>query len=419
MLKKFLNWLISKDYGRSVTQPISPESLLDTSPLDQGSLGISTESEAANILARDQVEPPIPVVAKRGRKQIILERDTPWLAEPPQAVNSYQNRTRQELQAQLDNPPPGQVLKLTPQEYPGPLFIRKSMIIDGQGATLWAFKGPVLQINAPRVILHNLNIEVTGETFASPTEECAIEIANNASIHFDNVQVRGQVTGLAGETGEWQYPYSLHLGQLAANTVQQFLLRIVVPTPCFIESAISGVQLTPSLLDAGLREIQIEIDPLRHDISLYGSLYLKTAQLKRRIHLTAHISSEVSLQPQLAPLVLWSPPNRSSPPPWLQRDVDIRPQKETVSLTKQPDSRAKPLRQTESWRDNKNIFKQSSLATRPVVSDNPSSHLEKSVFLKEWAKNNQANKVAVSAESVAKEDQKPSENVFLRGKREK
>jgi hypothetical protein len=396
-----------------VKQPISPEQLLDMAPLDRGLLDISAESVGTSaILAPDQVAPQIPVVAKRGRKKIILESDTPWLA-----TNSYQDRTRQELQAQLDNPPPGQVLKLTPQEYPGPLFIRKSVIIDGQGATLWAFKGPVLQINAPRVILHNLNIEVTGETFASPTEECAIEIANTATIHFDNVQVRGQVTGLAGETGEWQYPYSLHLGQLAANTVQQFILRIVVPTPCSIESAISGVQLTPTLLEAGIREIQMEIDPLRHDISLYGSLYLKTAQLKRRIHLTAHISSAVSPQPQLSPLVLWSPPNRSSPPPWLQPDIDTQPQEETVSLIKQQDSRAKPLRQTESLRDNQNIFKQSSLATRPVVSNNPSS--QKSVFLKERAKDNQAKKVVEQVESVVKGDKEQSDNVFLRGRREK
>jgi len=55
---------------------------------------------------------------------------------------------------------------------------------------------------------------VTGEIFATSEQACAIELKSGAAIDFENVQVRGQVRGIEGETGQWQYPYSLHLGKL-------------------------------------------------------------------------------------------------------------------------------------------------------------------------------------------------------------
>ncbi len=235
----------------------------------------------------------------------------------------YHENIRQTLQSQLDNPPPlNQILKLLPQEYPGPLFIKKSVIIDGQGATLWALTGPVLSINANEVTIRNLNVEVTGDVFAKSEEECALYLQNSANVQFENVQVRGQITGIERETGQWQYPHSLHIGELTQNTVHQFSLNITVPTQCQIESAISGVQVTPTLLLAGTSTVNIKIEPLSHDISLYGSLYLKSAQLKRRIYLTAHIvASEPSQQ-----LPAWSP----------LKEIVPKPLEESKVITSQP-----------------------------------------------------------------------------------
>jgi len=222
---------------------------------------------------------------------------------------SYQEQTRWELQEKFDNPPQNKTLTLVPQEYAGPLFITKPMTIDGQGATLWAFKGPVLHLSAPTVTLKNLNIEVTGETFNTLEEECAVCVEENVNLQCENVNIRGQVVGLEGENGSWHYPHSLHLGQLAANLPHQFLIHLIVPMPCQIESAISGVHLAPHTLLPGNREILLKIEPLHQDTSLYGNLYLKTARLKRRIHLTAYITSKVSSQPAPTPILIWSSPH--------------------------------------------------------------------------------------------------------------
>jgi hypothetical protein len=228
------------------------------------------------------------------------------------ATVSYQEKTHRWLQTHLDNPL-GPTIKLLPQEYAGPFVVSQPITLDGQGATLWAFKGPVLQVLSPTLTLKNLNIEVTGESCDSAEEECAIRVSPKTVVHCENVQVRGQVMGIEGETGVWHYPYSLHLGQLAQLTTQQFILQIQVPMSCYIESAIAGVHLTPPQLEAGYQPVMLTIEPLADDTSLCGSLYIKTAHLKRRIQLTAHISATVSSKNQSIP-VIWAPTGAESLP---------------------------------------------------------------------------------------------------------
>lgn len=233
--------------------------------------------------------------------------------ETPSLPRSLHEKTHRWLQTQLDNPL-GAMIKLLPQEYAGPFVINKPIILDGQGATLWAFKGPVLQIHSPTLTLKNLNIEVTGESFNHAEEECAIQVSSTTLVHCENVQVRGQVIGIEGETGVWHYPYSLHLGQLAQRTSHQFFIQIQVPIPCQLESAIAGVHVIPQQLEAGHQKVRLTIEPLADDISLCGSLYIKTAHLKRRIQLTAHISSTIGSKIYPHPVV-WSPSGEKSLPP--------------------------------------------------------------------------------------------------------
>ena len=281
-------------------------------------------------------------------------------AKTPQP--SYHEKSRLALQSQLDHS--GQALKLTHQEYAGPLYIRKPLIIEGQGATLWAFKGPVLYINSSHVTIKNLNIEVTGDIFATLEEECAICINESAMIHFENVQVRGQVMGLEGESGPWQYPHSLHLGKLAKNMVHYKRFVISVPIQCHLESAISGVQVIPSFLQPGTAKVQIQIEPLFDDISLQGSLYLKSAQLKRRIHLTAHILSLENCQPT---------------PQVLDSSVPTSQQK----LQEKQDIASKEQQTSQLCANNNKPPKPHSLLTKPMKTENHLKRLERSVFFKE------------------------------------
>lgn len=249
----------------------------------------------------------------------MLSKLLKWLT-PPQQVQkpqpmaqehklqlSYQEKTRQTLQAQLDNPPP-QGLKLLPQEYAGPFFIKKPILIDGQGATLWALTGPVVHIMTTQVTLKNLNIEVTGEQFTQEIQACALCIQRPQQIQFYNVQVRGQMSGLPEETGRWHYPYSLPLGQLAAEQPHEFSIQMEIPTPCTLASAIAGVRLSPHYLKPGLHTVQLHIEPLVAGTTLYGNLYLKTTQLKRCIQLSAYIIAKTVSVPSKPTPVLPSTP---------------------------------------------------------------------------------------------------------------
>ncbi len=236
------------------------------------------------------------------------------LIPPMSPFKPYHDQLRQHLQTQLNQPPQRQILKLIPQEYPGPLFLNKSMIIDGQGATLWAFKGPVLHINAPTLALKNLHIEVTGEQFETLEEECAIHIENSTALHFENVQIRGTVLGLTGEIGQWQYPHSLQLGKLPTHRPYHFQFTLQVPTSCRLESNIEGLQLKPMALVAGSHVIHLNIAPLKQEVTLDGDLFLKTYHLTRRIHLTAHFRQCPDSQPlQSSHLELKSVPQASFP----------------------------------------------------------------------------------------------------------
>ncbi len=404
MLKKFVRWFTTN--GATETVAKEPDKYVEPVALAEETEPVA---KSASINFIDDASPRRP---------------------QPLPVKSYQERMRQDIQTLFDNPPSRQVIKLVPQEYPGPLFIKKPMIIDGQGATLWAFKGPVLHIQAPTVALKNINIEVTGETFANGSEECALCVDSSASVHFENVQVRGQVLGIQGESGEWQYPLSLHLGKLAKETTHRFRLRIMIPTPCSIESAIYGLHLTPTVLAAGPREIEIKIDPLRQDTSLYGHLYLNTTLIKRRIHLTAHISAEAN--PSTHPVssrVIWVPPTW----PTTTTAIPVSPPQTAVTTTpsisprKLPKVSQLPIEKRES---KVSTTPPSSSSVKPWLAVTPSAassevskphlgRIEESVFFKQGGKPNQVVSEEKPENVEASEKRNEEENVFLKTMRRK
>src|SRR5947207_15290381 len=113
----------------------------------------------------------------------------------------------QNLQSNLDQLSSGDVLKLEPArgEFKGPLVINKPAVIDGQGGTIWATTGPVLQIDSPGVELRDLFVEITSRD-ASLTGEsvCALKIRPGLNVAMRAVAVRGTVLGVDPDEGAWQ-----------------------------------------------------------------------------------------------------------------------------------------------------------------------------------------------------------------------
>lgn len=195
------------------------------------------------------------------------------------------------LQVAVDHTDPSGTLQLQNQEYPGPITISQPMTLDGNGATLWALKGPVLVIDSPAVVLRNLRIEMTGDAISDDPEEAgALVVRNQHSVTLEGVTIRGAVQGMAEEDGAWRYPFSLYIGELKPGTQQERVLRLSIPTACRITSHISGVDIEPRhIKHPGLHEIKLIFEGMSPDTLLFGNLSLETAFVRRTITLSARV----------------------------------------------------------------------------------------------------------------------------------
>lgn len=190
--------------------------------------------------------------------------------------------THQQLQALLDSSTEKQI-ELTPGEYAGPITIRRSVVIEGKGATIWALTGPVVTIdNAASVELKHLKVEVTGESSAHGAhQEVAIQVQAKSHLDLDEVDVRGDVIGVPTEAGTWRYPKTLFLGCIPPMQPSEFKIRLVTGGPCKLVSEVSGVELSPSSLPGGPVEVVVRVDKLRRDTLLLGRVMIKTAFSRR------------------------------------------------------------------------------------------------------------------------------------------
>lgn len=217
--------------------------------------------------------------------------------EPLINIPTYQS-SHKTLQDQLNELQANATLSLWPPngEYTGPIIINNPIVLDGKGGTIWAIQGPVFSILSDQVSLCNLRIEVTGEMEIGNSENnCAILVKSeknlNLEINFENIEVRGSVMGLSEEEGEWQYPSTLNIGRIAHGQEYNFRWRLIVPVDCKIVSEISGIEFNPHKLNPGANEINIQVEKLPQDTLVNGSIYLVSANFKRRIAITAHIVS--------------------------------------------------------------------------------------------------------------------------------
>lgn len=301
------------------------------------------QSEQQEVVLSEAVKPeqksrtealPLNQAGQQSHEDLKIQKS---LDQPPElTLQEKLNRTQKNTQLRLW-PPNG--------EYRGPVVIDRPLSLDGQGATIWAFTGPVLSIQSAGVKLHNLRIEVTGEpTNRHLQKQCAISVKSERNLQSYNVEVRGLVMGLPEEEGEWKYPKSLRLGQLSYGKEHDLLLRLIVPVECRIASSIHGLTLKPHRLNPGRNEIQLHLDRLPEDTLLNGSIFLVTASLKRRITITAYIanSQESSIVSE-ENLVVWESEDWSNFSSTQESDNSF-----TNSVTVEPPKITKESKQTQT-----------------------------------------------------------------------
>lgn len=171
-------------------------------------------------------------------------------------------------------------------EYEGPLAINRPCVIDGNLSTLWVNKGPALIINSDNVFIKNLRIDVI-DANENYDEQTAVK-GNGHKVTFENVKVSGRVTGVGGESAEWQLPGTLQLGDIKAEQENFIDIVLNAAADADIVNNIKCIELSVSKLKKGKNIIRIKTGSIRENTILFGELSIKT-RLTRTVYLLGEV----------------------------------------------------------------------------------------------------------------------------------
>ena len=201
-----------------------------------------------------------------------------------------------ELQQTLDGAPLGATVRLPRGEYRGPITLARALTIEGAGAVIWARTGPVVRVESEGVVLRGVQIEVTDAEPSVAHSDVALWVAGAAPT-LQNVGVRGRVVGVAHEAErEWRLPASLDLGAFAPRALNSWVFAVEVPVECRLQTGISGLQIKPAQLGAGVHQVEIVASNIGPDTFLAGQIEVEHGGIVRRIPLSGR-ASDAGLAP--------------------------------------------------------------------------------------------------------------------------
>lgn len=155
--------------------------------------GQEIEDAAQNTPPAPSMPPPAPVSPPAIASVVV----TP----PAPAVANAHNA----LQMAINDAPIGGTLQLVRGEFQGPIVVDKPLVLDGNGAVVWAQNGPVVRVTSAGVTLRELEIEATAPD-AAPHGDVALWIDEGANTILQSVRVRGEIVGVAAAQGQWRLP---------------------------------------------------------------------------------------------------------------------------------------------------------------------------------------------------------------------
>jgi hypothetical protein len=197
----------------------------------------------------------------------------------------------EDLQARINATPSGGTLQLDfHASFMGNFTISKPMTLDGMGKCLWASKGPVLQVLSSGVSLRNLGLEVVDGSNASHlNEKLALKAEPRDGTSCSSVWVIGEISGLAGQEGDWGCPRMIDLGTLAPRTKEIRTFDVHPPSACSLMCDLSGVRVSPTQAPGGPTRVELQIDPLSSGILLRGSVKITCAGVVRVVRIRGNI----------------------------------------------------------------------------------------------------------------------------------
>ncbi len=239
------------------------------------------------IEASAQPAPPtiIPQIAPVAPPLPIRQPSPPVFSPAPSVtVVAPAVRGQNALQKAIDAAPAGGTLQLARGEWQGPILIDKPLILEGNGAVIWAQNGPVVRVSSAGVTLRHLEIEATAPD-AGPHSGVALWVDEGVGTLLQQVRARGEIVGVAGMRGNWKLPPVLDLGEFAARETNSFGFEIEVPQPCDLKIDIAGLSVVPPRVEAGRVQLEVRAGGIGNDTFLTGHLELSSGGIGRTVPL--------------------------------------------------------------------------------------------------------------------------------------
>ena len=184
----------------------------------------------------------------------------------------------------IANTPAGGTAALPAGEYEGPVVIDKPVTLRGNGATVWAKHGSVIEVRSQGVTLEGLRVEITEGALSEPA------ITAKFPVGVRDVEVLGTVSGFGAEDGECGIPRALQLGELSPSEENSFRLTVDIPAPARIICTASGVRFEPQQLPTGRTDVTLYVSGSGSASLVYSEILLES-QFRRRIYLSGRFTA--------------------------------------------------------------------------------------------------------------------------------
>lgn len=243
----------------------------------------SEENAASSSVSPPTAAPTAPIIPPRQPSPPVSS-PTPISVAAPAASATSAFHPHNALQKIIDDAPSGSTLQLARGEFAGPIIVNKPLVIEGNGAVIWAHNGPVVRVSSAGVTLRDLEVEVTAPG-AGPDLRVALWVENGTNAALQKVRVRGEIVGVAAALGEWKLPPQLDLGEFAARELNSFEFEIEVPHSCELQTNVSGVSFVSPRVEAGARRVEMRVNGVGNDTFLAGHIELSSGGIGRTVPL--------------------------------------------------------------------------------------------------------------------------------------
>ena len=145
-----------------------------------------------------------------------------------------------------------------------------------------------------------MRVEVTGTT---ESEEDRIAIrTSDPNTKLENIEVKGNIIGLPSETGVWEIPSIISLGEFAANQENTFSVSLKIPCEARLDSGMKNLRISPTRLAPGMNTLTLTTDDLRNNTILYGEILLRTT-VSRRIYVNGKALKDAPIHDEAVPVL--------------------------------------------------------------------------------------------------------------------